>query len=151
MSEQFATQKNNMTELRGVPISLKVVAGLFILSGVLSLIDVIVSLFQGGINLNLGVLGLFIGAGLLRLSPTWRGWALVFTWIEIIGAPIIGVLFLVLPGPLNYRLWGQPAGNAPKAAGVALALVVFLIALWQLRVLTRPGVRALFQQRGAQP
>ena len=141
----------DMTEFRSVPTSLKVVAVLFILSGVASLVDVILSLFQGTLNFNLGVLGLFIGMGLLRLNPTWRVWALVFTWIAIIGAPIIGLLFLFLPGPLNFTLFGQPAGQAPKAAGVAVAAVIFLVALWQLRVLTRPDVRELFQRRKGQP
>jgi hypothetical protein len=36
-------------------------------------------------------------------------------------------------------------GHVPKAAGVMAAVVFFLVALWQYRVLTRPNVRALFR------
>jgi hypothetical protein len=40
------------------PISLKVVAGLFIFCGLCSAIEVVVSLMHGHININLGVLGI---------------------------------------------------------------------------------------------
>jgi hypothetical protein len=134
-----------MHDTQSIPTSLKVVAALFILSGISSLIEIIVSLLHGHISINFGVLGLFIGAGLLRLNPTWRTWALVFTWIALVGAPLVGLIFLIVPGSLDFELFGQPVGHAPKAAGVAVAVVVFLVALWQSRVLTRPGVRALFR------
>jgi hypothetical protein len=140
-----------MNDPKSIPASLKVVAALFILSGISSLLEIIVSLLHGHISINFGVLGLFIGAGLLRLSPTWRTWALVFTWIALVGAPLVGLIFLIVPGPLDFNLFGQPVGHAPKAAGVAVAVVVFLVALWQYRVLTRPDVRALFLAPAAVP
>ena len=55
-----------------IPTSLKVVAALFILSGVSSVIDIFVSMAYGNINFNFGVLGLFIGFGLLRAQPLHR-------------------------------------------------------------------------------
>ena len=142
---------NAMNDPPSIPTSLKVVAALFILSGMSSLIEIVVSLSHGHISINLGVLGLFIGAGLLRLSPTWRTWALVFTWIALVGAPLVGLIFLIVPGPVDVELFGQPVGQAPKAAGVAVAGVVFLVAVWQDRVLTRPEVRALFRPPTAAP
>ena len=96
------------------------------------------------ININFGVLGLFIGPGLLRLSRGWRTCALVFLWIAIIGAPFIAIIFIAHSGPLNFTLFGQKVGHASKEIGLAIAAIVFVIALWQYRVLTRPDIRPLF-------
>jgi hypothetical protein len=134
-----------MNAMRPIPTSLKVVAALFILCGVFSLIEIIVSLMNHRISFNFNVLGLFIGAGLLRCSPTWRGWALAFTWLALVGVPLFGLIFLAAPGPLDFRLFGQDMGKVPKAAWFALAVPAFLIAVWQYRVLTRPDVRTLFR------
>jgi hypothetical protein len=70
----------------------------------------------------------------------------MFIWIALIGAPIVALAFLAIPGPIDFQLFGQKVGEAPKAFGVAFAVVVFLIALWQFRVLTRPDVRELFRR-----
>jgi hypothetical protein len=132
-----------------IPTSLKVVAYLFILSGILSLIEIIVSLMHGQININFGVLALFIGAGLLRLSRGWRTWALVFLWIAMIGIPIIALVFMTASGPLDFKLFGQNVGHASPALGIVLATLMFALAVWQYRVLTRPDVRRLFRVPGA--
>ena len=126
------------------PISLKVVAVLFILGGISAVIEVVVSLMNGHININLGVLGIFIGLGLLRFRQGWRTCALVFTWIGLIACPIIGLLFLGHSGPLDFNVFGQKTGHAPKELGLAMVLVFFLYSIWQYHVLTRSDVRALF-------
>ncbi len=137
---------NNTTP---IPTSLKVVAFLFILSGIFSLIEVIVSLMHSHLNINLGVLALFIGPGLLRLSRGWRTCALVFLWIAMIGIPIIAILFMTASGPLDFKLFGQKVGHASKGLGIVLAALMFALAVWQYRVLTRPDVRRLFGVPGA--
>ena len=126
------------------PASLKIVAGLFIFGGICSAIEVIVSLMHNHINLNFGVLGLFIGPGLRRFSPSWRTCALVFLWIGLIGIPIIAFVLMTRPGPLDLKVFGQKVGHAPEELGLAIAAVAFLLTLWQYRVLTRPDVRDLF-------
>jgi hypothetical protein len=131
-----------MDNSKPIPTSLKVVAALFILSGICSLIDVVVSLMHN--NINFGVLGLFIGPGLLRLRRGWRTCALVFLWIAMIGVPIIAVLFLTSSGPVDFVLFGQKVGHASKEFCIAIVAVVFALAVWQYRVLTRPDVRRLF-------
>jgi hypothetical protein len=132
-----------------IPTSLKVVAVLFLLSGIFSLIEVIVSLMHGHFNLNFGILGLFIGPGLLRLSRGWRTCALVFLWITMIGLPMVALLFLVTSGPLDFTLFGQKVGDASKGLGILVAALLFALAVWQYRVLTRPDVRRLFGVPGA--
>ncbi len=48
---------------RGVPTSLKVVAGLFIAGGVLSIFQILFDLLHNRISINFDVLGVFIGRG----------------------------------------------------------------------------------------
>jgi hypothetical protein len=134
---------------QSVPLSLKIVAALFVLGGISSIIEVITSLTQGTLNLNFGVLGLFIGIGLLRLSRPWRTCALVFLWIAMIGIPLIAIFFMIASGPLDFTLFGQKVGQASKGLGILLAIVVFALAVWQYWVLTRPEVRKLFRVPGS--
>jgi len=51
------------------PRALKIVAALFVLSGVLAAVEVLVLLARGHVSLNLGILCIFVGYGLLRLRP----------------------------------------------------------------------------------
>jgi hypothetical protein len=132
-----------------IPTSLKVVAFLFILSGIFSLIEILVALTQSRLSINLGVLALFIGPGLLRLSRGWRTCALVFLWIAMIGIPIIAILFMAASGPLDFSLFGQKVGDTPKGLSVVLLALMFALEVWQYWVLTRPDVRRLFGLPGA--
>ena len=131
-----------------LPASLVVVAVLFIIGGVSSVIEVLLSLMNGHININFGVLGLFIGPGLLRLRRGWRTCALVFIWLGLIFAPIVALLVLTTNGQANFNVFGQRVGGIPDVLALAIVAVVFAIVLWEYRVLTRPDVRELFGLTG---
>lgn len=133
-----------MKQHQPAPLSLKIVAALFILGGISSIVDVITSLTQGNLNLNFGVLGLLVGIGLLRFSRGWRTCALVFLWIALICLPLVALVFLFLAGAVNYTIFWQNMGEGSRWLGVALAAVLFVVVLWQYRVLTRPDIRNLF-------
>ena len=133
-----------MQQRRRIPVSLTIVAILFILGGVSAVIEVALALMQGRININFGLLGLFIGPGLLALRPGWRICALVFTWIALIAIPIVAIIMLAYSGPFHWTVFGQRIGRAPKAAGIVVVIGVFSLALWQYHVLMRADVRALF-------
>ena len=134
-----------------LPTSLFVVAVLFIVHGAFSLMEVLVSLINSGININLGVLGLFIGPGLLRLGQGWRTCALVLIWIAMVAVPLISLLMFAADGPLDFKLFGQTVGHVPKAFGLMFAIMIFAIAVWEYRVLTRPDIRRLFGLNDAEP
>jgi hypothetical protein len=127
-----------------LPFALKVVACLFVFGGVSAVIEVIVSLMNNTININFGVLGIFIGIGLFRLSQGWRNCALVFTWIALLALPIIGFLVLGHSGPLDFTVFGERVGYASKEFGFAMVAALFIYTVWQYRVLTRPDVCHLF-------
>jgi cytochrome c oxidase subunit IV len=131
---------------KSAPLSLKIVAALFILSGISSIIEVIISLIQGRLSFNFGVLGVVIGIGLLHFSRTWRICALIFIWIALICLPLVALVFMFLAGSVNYIIFWQNVGPGSRAIGVALAALMFGVALWQYRVLTRPDIRRLFRR-----
>ena len=112
--------------------------------GIFALVDVIMSLLLNRISINFGVLGLFIGPGLLALRPGWRSCAIVIFWISMIGLPIVAFFMLGHYGPLELKVFGQKVGYASKSFGLALVILFFFLTVWQYRVLTDPGIRRLF-------
>ncbi len=121
---------------KGIPTSLTILSILFLLGGISSVIDVTVSLINKHININLGVLGLFIGPGLLRLNPACRTCALVFIWFILIVAPI-AVIVSIVP-------FFMPTFGEASITFLLLGIVIFLFGFWSYRVLTNPDVRDLF-------
>lgn len=127
-----------------IPIALTVVAVFFIIGGITSLIEVFIDLMYGKINLNFGVLGLFIGPGLFGLRPWARTLALVFTWIAMVFIPIIGLLMLANAGNITLSLFGIKMGNVSVIFALGAVVVAFIVCIWEYHVLTRPDVRVLF-------
>ncbi len=104
-----------------LPLALKIVAVLFILGGISTAIEIVLSLMMGHININFGLLGIFIGIGLLRRSNGWRACALVFTWLALALVPIVGLLFLAHSGPLNLNFFGQKVAMSRRHSGLECA------------------------------
>jgi len=133
------------SESPSIPVSLKVVAWIFIIGGVLACIEIVVALLHEHININFGVLGLFIGPGLLKLRRGWRTCALVYLVIALIAIPIITLLSLGAPASgFHISVFGQPLSRAPMELVLVIAIGAFLLGVWALWVLTRPEIRALF-------
>jgi hypothetical protein len=142
-----------------LPFSVRVVAWAFLVTGVSSLVDAILQLFviHHDPALNLHIVAIFIGRGLLRRREGWlrfaRGYNALLL-IVLIAAMIVSVGFylFVLAGFVDGTnvTWSAPPGLAfPWLLGVSAYLV------WQQRVLSRPDVRDLFRRaaeaRSTQP
>ena len=135
---------HGVTEKQNIPLSLKIVAWLFIISGILACIEVIATLMKGHINLNLGVIGLFIGYGLLKLSRGWRTCALVYLWISLICIPAISILYITQPSSgFNVRILGQSLVRNTYII-LFFDVVIILLLLWIYRILTRAEIKSLF-------
>lgn len=120
------------------------VAAVFFLVGVLSLTDMVFGLVRGNLSINLGVLGFFVGAGLLRHSRPWWIAALVCAGLTSVASLLLAVAVLASSGPIAYSGGGHE-GTLPAAAAVGLGVLGVALGLWQLRVLTRPSVKQRFQ------
>lgn len=142
--ENFDNDSQYVYEKPVVPTCLKVVAWLFIIGGVIAVIEIIVSLMNNHININLGVLGIFIGLGLLKLRSGWRTCGLVFIWIALVVLPVCGILAIANPSGIHYKIMGQNAGSAPLPIALGVVVFVFCVALWEYKVLTRGDIREMF-------
>lgn len=128
---------------RDNPMALRIVAGLFVLQGLLTAVDVAVKLFHDHLDLNLMLLCLWIGPGLLRHSPTWRKWALAVLWFSFFALSLLILLALLRP-PLDFKVFGYPAATVPLVPTLLFLLATLLLNLWQYRVLIRPDIHCLF-------
>lgn len=125
-----------------VPTSLKIIAYLSIVSGIIAVMDIAHALFQSRINFNMGVIGIFLGVGLLRLKPWWWKCAFFFACIGIVLTFVM--LFLSFFKPLTISCFGvvlQPVSVAP---GVIISCAALAYCCWEYSVLNNPKVRRLF-------
>lgn len=135
--------------IQQIPISLKIVAWLFIINGVSAAIEMMVLLMNHQINLNFGVLGIFIGIGLLKLRNGWRICGLVFIWIALILMPVLLLIMLSVSGPLDFKFFGLQVGHVGKGPVMILGLLLYALVLWERWVLTRSDIKILFQNNPA--
>jgi hypothetical protein len=127
-----------------IPKALRVVAVIHLVVGLMSVARIVLQSTQGIIGLDLGVLGIPIYFGLLRLSSGWRSCALLFIWFWILLAPIIFVLGIESRLPAQLHTFGIAIGSI-SPIWISVASVPWLaLNLWQYRVLTRDDVKPLF-------
>jgi hypothetical protein len=138
-----------MNKVKQLPLSLISVATLFILAGCSAAFVVLEAFLQGTLLFHIGLLWLFIGSGLLALDSRWRTCALVTIWMVLIGVPIYAAFKLSGSGSWYYYVCGQQIGDGSKGIGLAMAISIFLLSLWQYRVLTRRSIRNLFESQTA--
>ena len=129
-----------------IPTSLRVVALLQLLGGLSAVAGMLVGLPAGSIHLDLGVAGIPTYFGLMRLSDVWRTWAVAFAWMGMLASAALFTFGLLAHVPAELQIFGVRYGNISARWGSAVALPMFVLSLWQYRVLTRPDVRALFLQ-----
>ena len=143
----LSSMKKSSLENTKVSGSLKIVGWLFIIFGIISLIDLVSSILNNRLNFNLGVICLFIGWGLLKRYYQWRIVALVFLWFCFISFPLVSMLYLNEP-----RLGFSVSFLDERVSRNPLSIFVFnLIAIVPLaliyHVLIKPEIKALFKKQ----
>jgi hypothetical protein len=128
----------------GTSTALKIVAWIFIATGILTIIQTVVLLTHGQINFDTGVLGVLIGPGLLRFSRGWRTCALVLLWLGMILGPINLLLMLSSTRSVNLNLMGIRIGSVPLVVGIVFCVLLFALTVWEYRVLVREEIRRRF-------
>ena len=131
------------------PISLLIIAILFIIGGGLAGWEIVHSLMHDRISPNLAVCLLFVGVGLLKLKASSRRWAIA--WI-VLGYILCAILLY------GYFLFGhfnavsvivgenEIKGPLRFLLGSSLPLIFAMILIWMHRTLRRPDIVALFQE-----
>jgi hypothetical protein len=131
-----------------LPLALTMVAWVTIVQGAVIAVAFIVSLISGGFFINLTILLIPAGIGLLRLRRGWRIFTLVLLWLDFIACPLALGFALLEETPMNLRLLGRRTGPLPDWMIMLGAVLLFLFTLWRYRVLIRWDVKALFGIHG---
>ncbi len=127
--------------------ALRIVAWLFLLSGLSTARDFVVAVWEHRVIIPYGMLGILVFFGLLERRNGWRVVALAFLGIGLCSAPI--VLLMILGGHASnlfvdlivYRFEG-----VSWHVLVASMAAIWLLNLWEVSVLLRPTVRVAFRQ-----
>ena len=125
-----------------LPTSLRVIAYGSMFLGVCSIIHVVTSLFRGSVDLNLGVLQIPAGFGMLRLDRGWRTFKLACLWIYF-AVFTIGAVALAFSG-FRFTLLRKPPAESLKDLMILMAVPLLAYMIWEYRVLTSDPIRRLF-------
>lgn len=121
-----------------LPLPVRIVALLFLVGGISSAIGSVVKYFQGHFAIDLAILGLCIGPGLISGNRTWHKWALALTWIEVVLIPPVTVIILSGAGPpLFFSILGITVEPISRPVFVGIALFGEGLSIWTLWVLNR--------------
>jgi hypothetical protein len=122
-----------------LPTQLKLLAFMWLLFGVVSLILTITSFFHfnsSNASFYLNLLGFGIAYGLLKLKPNWRTCALVISYINI-----IGWLILIIALPFYGESWAL--------RWIPIIVLEIGAMIWGVSILRRADIRVLFTSEGA--
>lgn len=138
--------------LQNRPIGLTIIAAAPMLQGLEALMGMVGALSQGKLNINLTVLALFAGIGLLKLSEGWRKFTLVCLGLLAIGLVGVVVYETVRPGQMQVTWYAAVVtGGARYPLFAAIWLFCAGIVWWAYRTLTHPEIVALFKRPPGAP
>lgn len=128
------------------PVSITIIAWLFIIVGLLSAWDIISGFWEKRISLNFGVLFIFLGRGLLRLQPAALTWALAITFLGWIGLAV----FMIISLFGEVRFGNEVLTGAPRLfVLLGFAIIYGAILTWMTVVLRRKEIEDLFRGSAA--
>lgn len=132
-----ATEPSTLDTNDHAPLSVRVIAGLLLISGTCTLIEFVLDLWTGrGMRLDLGIGALLIGWGLLRRRDWARRCVVIFTFL----AMVLGTLFVVVAAVGSTdNIQFNPAFNAlgpfwKRILAIAFSIVYVAIAwaVWRM-------------------
>ncbi|OIO58645.1 MAG: hypothetical protein AUJ82_07985 [Verrucomicrobia bacterium CG1_02_43_26] len=140
MTEDASTPTHHpLTELEKTQRSIRIIAWTLLLLGALSAANVVAETFRGVFFLDIRVIFLLAGWGLLRRSEFWRRFSFVCsTFVFIYSLIILTLLFLYWLKVLNMFT------VIPNIWTVLLAIVSCVISGWVCWVISRTKVKQYF-------
>lgn len=141
-----ANDVSSTEETAELPLNLRIVAWLFLATGTLGVLHALYQLSEGSTKL-IGfflIFLIFIGRGLLKGHESRRIWALVCLWIGMFVMVFIGALILVF-STSEMEIGDMTLENVPRPLGLLGVVLIVALQYWQVHVLNRPSIRALFR------
>ena len=138
-SEQVPSDAPTTYEQPVAPLGLRIVAFLFILLGVLSATEMVLSLVKGRFEFNLGILGIFIGRELLRRSEGWRSCGVLLLglllFFLVLGLIIYGIVSISFP-------WSNGTGDVSLSMSLGATIAAIVVVFWCFHVLRSKSSKA---------
>lgn len=140
----FNTEKL-MNMFKQNPLSLIIVAFIFLVIGLGGLHGMLETLYnERFLGINVGILGIPVCYGLLKHRQGWRTLAFFFVWIQLLG-PLIAMGILIFNREMTvFKLFGISSQTMSFPMALITLVAIFLLALWQYKVLTSEKIKALF-------
>jgi hypothetical protein len=127
-----------------IPTALAVVAWMFLLAGLGAVYNVVENLRAGRLFIDCGIFGIPAFFGLRSFSRGWRTYALVMIWIGLAVTPVLFLAGLSQKTLSDVKCYGLSFAEITPIGLVLVSATLFLVLLWEYRVLTRPDIRELF-------
>ena len=134
-----------------LPWSLYLVGWFVVAGGCHSLATVVAGLYWDSLTLDLGVVAIFAGRGLLQLHEGWRRLTRLFLGLVLCAVPFMILVFVGgflhwLFTPNDY-LGGTPFNTCGLHPATAMLLIgaSFVLSLWAYRVLSSERANLLFE------
>ncbi|SRR5579884_3907695 len=136
---------------KSLPINLTIVATLFLVGGISTIIDFLSKiLIQGALMLPFGGVGVFIAIGLLSLEEIWRRVA-VGLLVLLIFVTLIGLFFGSLASVFGTpRMVGSAADIEAWRLWIVggIGVITYVAgAIYSLITLTEPEIKKLFRNK----
>ena len=127
-----------------IPADIKIVAYLFILHGVVSVVKFVVALQRSNIRIDVGILCLFAGFGLLNLRTSWWKFAKIYTILYLLGLPF-GLLLLSSRSEISVSVLSIPISSASPQFAICAIVGAWLVCFWEYTVLTSTSSKVLYK------
>jgi protein-S-isoprenylcysteine O-methyltransferase Ste14 len=140
----FGRAANSLTP-RG---AVETVAILILLNGIGSAVTMVIALSVADLRLDIGIVGLWIAPGLLRLDERWRNRAVLWLWVQMTVVAFVGMVLLAV-GPDHWVVrvaasWFWHSALSTTTAVMLSVTLLLATVWWQIRQLNRGEVIALF-------
>lgn len=123
---------------------LTIVSGLFLVSGALALVGWVAGVvFKSHVVFDLQILNLWIGRWLMNRDPRGRSAAVLVLIVSIALSPIALVIVAVMDIVPTVNIYGVVVGTS-WAVVAPYVVASTALSAWQVHVLRRPEIRALF-------
>jgi hypothetical protein len=140
-----------MPETPSLPLSLRIIAWLAILSGVSALISSAMVLFHGSIAFDVAILELPAGIGMLRLLREARTLQLSLNWLALGTLCFVFVFRLIASESVTFSPGGKVESETQHAVVNLVLIAVASFIAWEHHVLTSERVRELFKPSRRRP
>lgn len=134
-----------MSHVTERPRTLLIVAMLFISIGMIALLRMAIRFLTNDPLIDLQILALFIGKGLLDCSTNWLKVARLFSMCHLILLPLVPLIRFCVGMDTKLRFYGFYARSITTESSLILSILLFLLSLWAYRTLWRTDVVACFE------